>query len=421
VIKKLWTLMGIYACICVFALAALLPAQPAAVDAVQAMIERVIIQDKLSGDRAIYFRALTSQLFEYLRTVIDGASLKTLCLAGTGAELGRLVEKQLGQSVLDFGQKMFAFFEARTVETKGVDLKTWRTADSDHFAFYYRPGSAAERDLDFIRRSSEEAFLAMVSCLGLEAETQKTFRVLKTDAPQEQSGPEGLSPQGRIAVFLFPVRADGAKTLKFTMGNMSFGATIAKEPGAEKGVGRLTARINVLYLNAFSLAVLHHEIGHAALFLGHYDPTVLAAGPLGGEADLKKAFFAGYKPLPPFLHEGVGDYVIYFQTFYKYWPLLPPPASLSLSLRTTKDFIPLETLLREGARFRAQRHKAYSLEAATVIDYLLRAFGREKLRAWFLAPAADSREAFKKIYGFGVKELEEKWTVDLKAKSDFRP
>jgi hypothetical protein len=274
--------------------------------------------------------------------------------------------------------------------------------------------------LDFIRRSAEEALRAMVSCLGIEAETQKTFQVLKTDFPQEQSDPDAPSPRARISVFLFPVRADAAKTLKGTMGNMSFGATIVKEQGAEKGAGRLTARINVLYLNAFSLAVLHHEIGHAALFLGHYDPQPLAAGPLGGEADLKKAFFAGFKPIPPFLHEGVGDYVIYFQTFYKNWPLLPPPPALALSLKTTKDFIPLETLLREGARFRAQRHKAYSLEAATVIDYLLRTFGREKLRAWFLAAEADSREAFKKIYGFTVKELEEKWTEDLKTKTEPR-
>lgn len=414
--KSFWQLAGIGFCAVTLMVAGRAGGRLAAEDPVQAMIERVVSQDKLSGDRAVYFQKLTGLLFEYLRTTVKPEALEPLCGAGSTAELTRLLEKHLGQSVIDFGEKMFSFFERKAAGDKSVDLKTWKAAETAHFAFFVHPGSQADKDLDLIKRSAEEAFTAIVSCLGLETEAEKTFRLLKTDAPQGLSEPSAPSQAGRISVLLYPGRPPEAKQLKGSMGNMSFGATIVKDPGQDQGAGRLTAQVNVLYLNAFSLPVLHHEIGHAVLFLGHFDSGPLASQLLRGESDLRKAFFAGYKPIPPFLHEGIGDYVVYFQSFYKNWPLLPPPDALALSIVQTKDFVPLQTLLQEGVIFRAQHHKAYSLEAASVIDYLIRAHGRDKLKAWFQAADSDSRKAFQKVYGFSIQELEERWKTALKNK-----
>jgi hypothetical protein len=410
-------LAGIGFCAVIIMVASSASGPTAAEDPVQAMIGRVISQDKLSGDRAVYFKKLTGLLFEYLRTSVKPEALEPLCAAGSTAELSRLLEKHVGQSVLDFGEKMFSFFEEKAAGDKSVDLKIWKAAETAHFAFFVHPGSQADKDLDLIKRSAEEAFTAIVSCLGLETEAEKTFRVLKTDAPQGLSEPTGPSQAGRISVLLYSGRPPEAKQLKGSMGNMSFGATIVKDPGPDRGAGRLTAKVNVLYLNVFSLTVLHHEIGHAVLFLGHFDSAPIASQPLRGESDLKKAFFAGYRPIPPFLHEGIGDYVVYFQSFYKNWPLLPSPEALALSIVQTKDFVPLQMLLQEGVKFRAQHHKAYSLEAASVIDYLMRTHGRDKLKAWFQAADSDSRKAFQKVYGFSIQELEERWKTALKNKA----
>jgi hypothetical protein len=412
-------LAGIWICAVIIMVAGSAGGPTAAADPVQAMIGRVISQDKLSGDRALYFQKLTGLLFEYLRTSVKPEALEPLYTAGSTAELSRLLEKHLRQSVLDFGEKMFSFFEEKAAGDKSVDLKTWKAAETAHFAFFAHPGSQADKDLDLIKRSAEEAFAAIVSCLGMEREEEKSFMVLKTEAPQGLAGPTALSPAGRISVFLYSGLPPEAKQLKGSMGNMSFGATIVKDPAKDQGAGRLTAKVNVLYLNAYSLTVLHHEIGHAALFLGHFDPGPLTSRPLRGESDLKKAFFAGYKSIPPFLHEGIGDYVVYFQSFYKNWPLLPPPEAMVLSLAQTKDFVPLQTLLQEGVKFRAQHHKAYSLEAASVMDYLLRTHGRDKLKAWLQTADSDSRKAFQKVYGFSIQELEERWKTALKNKAGF--
>jgi hypothetical protein len=410
--KNLKQFAGIGFCVFTLMVAGSAGGRLAAEDPVQTMIERVISQDKLSGDRAVYFHKLTGLLFEYLRTTVKPEALEPLCRAGSTAELSRLLEKHVGQSVIDFGEKMFSFFEEKASGDKSVDVKTWKAAETAHFAFFVHPGSQADKDLDLIKRSAEEAFTAIVSCMGLETETEKSFRVLKTDVPQGLSGATALSQAGRISVFLYSGLLPEAKQLKGSMGNMSFGATIVKDPGQDQGAGRLTAN-----LNAFSLTVLHHEIGHAVLFLGHFDPGPLASQLLRGESDLRKAFFAGYKPIPPFLHEGIGDYVVYFQSFYKNWPLLPPPDALALSIVQTKEFVPLQTLLQEGVKFRAQHHKAYSLEAASVIDYLIRTQGRDKLKAWFRAADSDSRKAFQKVYGFSIQELEERWKTALKNKA----
>jgi hypothetical protein len=201
------------------------------------------------------------------------------------------------------------------------------------------------------------------------------------------------------------------------MGVMSFGATILSE-GPDKGAGRLTARIDILYLNPLSLAVLHHEIAHSALFLGSFDPAPLAARPLRGEPDLRKAFFAGYKPIPPFLQEGIGDYIFYYRVLTPRWPLLIPPAEIMRSLLDSRDFISLNRLLKEGAAFRSRRRKAYSLEAAAVVDFLLRSHGPEKLKSWFNAPEKDGVRSFEKTYGYSVEELESRWKTSLLAENE---
>lgn len=381
-------------------------------DALTGLIERLVESEKLDPFGAAYLRKLTPPLFEYLRARHPDKALERLYRADSTAELRKSLEELAGPGVIDFGSGMFKCFEERAGMESPPALNSWRAAASDRFVFFFRPGSPAAKDADFISASSEEALAAILSSLGIEGQAARNAGLLHVSRPDDTAPETDIPAGGRICVYLHPSRASAADKLNKTMGVMSFGATaLSEEP--DKGAGRLTARIDVLYLNALSLAVLHHEIAHAALFLGSYDSAPLAAKPLQGEPDLRKAFFAGYKPIPPFLQEGIGDYIFYYRVLCPRWPLLAPPSEIMRGLLVSGEFIPLNRLLKEGAAFRSQRRKAYSLEAATVVDFLLRSHGPEKLKAWFGSTEKDGVKSFEKTYGYSVEDLESRWKTSL--------
>ena len=376
------------------------------------LIERLVENGRRDAVGAAYLRKLTPPLFDYLASRCSPEELAPLYRARTTDELRILLAGRVGLEVLDFGAGMFEFFESRSDHDKPGAMNSWKTAVTDRFVFFFRPGSRAEDDADFLSASCEEALSTILSSLALEAEAERNIEMIHVPPPDEGVAAAGIPPEGRISVYLHPGRSSAGSKLKRSMGGMSFGATILSEDGTD-GPGRLTARIDVLYLNALSLAVVHHEIAHAALFLGGFDPAPLAAKPLRGEADLRKAFFAGYKPIQPFLHEGIGDYIFYHRILMPRWPLLPPPGELMTALLDSKEFIPLGKLIREGAAFRSQRRKAYSLQAATVVDYLLRTHGPAKLKTWLMSPDKDGVRSFEDAFGYSVAELEARWKASL--------
>jgi hypothetical protein len=142
----------------------------------------------------------------------------------------------------------------------------------------------------------------------------------------------------------------------------------------------------------------------------------LTKNPLKGESDLKKAFFAGYTPIAPFLHEGIGDYVIYYHGFYHHWPLLPQPEKIVQSFLNSSLYIPLKRLVKEGGAFRMEHHKEYSLEAASFINYLIQTYGKERLKKWFVS-GKDSAGNFEKIYEQPIDKAENEWHTYIKEKN----
>jgi hypothetical protein len=377
------------------------------------MIGRIIKQKKLEGEKAEYFKKLTPLFFDYLKTRAPEEKIEPLYGAQSTRELGQFIEMHLGKNVIEFGEGMFATFEEEAA--KDEDIKEeWSHLSSEHFIFLTHPGSAAEAEIEFIKKSAEGAFSAILSSLDIEKELKRCLEILYIEFPEKKVVGQPLPAHRKIVVYLHQVRnEESSKAIKKnSMGSMNFGATIL-EAGEEKGQGRLTAKIDVLYFNAFSLLVLHHEIAHAVLFLGSFNPEELMEKPLGGESDLRKAFFAGYRPIPPFLHEGIGDYIIYYHGFYNLWPLLPEPESLVQRFLAQPTYIPLEKLIKEDRAFSLQHHKEYSLEAASFLNYLIQTYGKLNLKKWFLTAEKNIALAFEKIYGISVKEMEKKWQEKL--------
>jgi hypothetical protein len=381
------------------------------------MMARIEEKDSLKGQEALYFKKLTPLLFEYLQANFKETEIEPLYKAQTVIELGTLFEKQFGKNIIEFGEKMFAFFEEKASRDATTRSREWSEWTSEHFVFFADPGSRAEAESELIKSSAEETFASLASSLALEEELARSLKVLHTVSPEKNKKELTKSFPGKIAVYLHQAReAEAMKRIsRRSQGATSFGATIL-DSGEEKGWGRLTAQINIFYFNAFSLAVLNHEVGHAVLFLGSFDPSSLTKNPLKGEADLKKAFFAGYTPLSPFLHEGLGDYVIYYHGFYHHWPLLPEPERIIQSFFASPIYISLKRLIKEDGAFRKEHHKEYSLEAASFINYLIKTYGKERLKKWFLS-GKDSAGNFEKIYERPIDEADKEWLAYIKEKN----
>ncbi len=403
--SSFWVLFAIFWILLIY------PVQGGEDDSLAQMMSRIESQSGLKGKKALYFQKLTPLLFDYLQIISTRETLDSLYQAQSLQELGLLIEQQMGNNIIDFGEKMFAYFEKEASKDTKVNTKEWSPFLSDHFIFYAHPGSRAEAEIDSIKESAESTYTSVAAVLGIEEEVERTAAVLHTDLIEEN---KKKSCPGKIVAYLHQKRRGKTekKIGKHSMGNMSFGATILKS-GENKGWGRLTAEINVLYFNAFSLTVLHHEIAHAVLFLGSFDLRPLNEKPLKGKSDLKKAFFAGYTAISPFLHEGIGDYALYYHGFYQHWPILPPPEELVKRIISTERYISLSTLIKEGVRFRSRHHKEYSLEAAVFLNYLHQNYEKVKLKQWFLTGKKDSHSTFKNIYGKTIQNTEKEWHAHL--------
>lgn len=381
------------------------------------MIARIEKKDKLYGEKATYFRRLTPLLFDYLNTTAKQEEIEPLYQAQSIKELSFSIKKQFGKNVIEFGEKMFVYFEERASKDESVNTEEWSIWPSEHFVFFTHPGSIAEAEIELIKKSAEETFSSLAASLDNEEEVAQSVKLLHTTSPKGNKENKTKLFPGRIAVYLYQMRkGDVTKIIsKHSMGSMKFGATIL-ESGDEKGWGKLTAQIDVLYFNTFSLVVFHHEIAHAVLFLGSFDPNPLIKKPLKGKSDLRKAFFAGYTPISPFLQEGIGDYVIYYHGFYEFWPMLPEPEKIVQGSLSSDRYIPLNKLIKENQRFRRRHHKEYSLEAASFIDYLIQTYGKARLKKWFLA-GKDGVRTFEKIYQIPIKDVEKNWHAHIKEKS----
>jgi hypothetical protein len=223
--------------------------------------------------------------------------------------------------------------------------------------------------------------------------------LLVNDESEKSPGP------GLIPLYIHASRnGDGAEKIgKSTYGNASLGATIVDRRG------RMTFRINVLYFNALFLAVLEHEVAHAVVLLSTFDPKELLAREIAGEADLRKAFMAGYRPIPALLQEGLGDWAFYYKGFHAAWGLLPPPEAMVMDLRMQGKMLPLKDILTRSAAFRAQNSKAYSLEAASFLEFLFRTKGRDTVKRWLFTPGADAAKSFESVLGLKVADAERLW------------
>jgi len=371
------------------------------------MMQRIKKQSKLNKLKTQYFQKLTPILFEYLETQLNKKELQLLYDAKSINQLKHEIEKLLNKNVIEFGENMFAYFENKSTHNKNINQ--WSVSTSQHFVFLTRPGSNAESEIDFIKESAEKTYSSIIKSLGVEKQVLKNSSLLYNDLSDFNIDNSSNTFFGKTVVFLYHKRDKKAKNKigNNTMANMSFGATIL-ESKEKNSKGKLIAEINLLYFNPFSLSVLQHEISHAVLFLGSFNPNSLIGKQLKGKSDLRKAFFNGYIEISPFLHEGIGDYAIYHKTFYNYFPLFPKPEKIVINLLNSGHYIPLKKLIIKGKLFRMLNHKEYSLQAAVFINYLIKKHGKNKLKTWLFS-GKNILKNFKSVYNKNIEEMEKKW------------
>jgi len=363
------------------------------------LLQHLAEKSQLEGEKLFYFKKLTPFLLDFIFADSQRQFPQKIESLQTVDELRKWCETIMGGDLIDFGEKMFHYFEEKAPPYSEANRRQF---ESEHFVFLTYAESPGDKDMPMIIDNSEKVYAAIQDIFGFREEVEKSLKtVLNKEINKEQ----------KISVYIYPSRTPEAnKHLKKTMGASSFGATID-----EKGNGRLTARLNILYFNGFSLAILYHEIAHIVLLLGSFDITQLTAKTLQGESDLRNSFFAGYKKIPLFLQEGIGDYATYFCGFYSQWPLLPPFRELVLSVVSCPESIPLEILIQESALFILKNHKRYSLEAASFIRFLIEHYDKNKLKQWLLSGDKKPKENFERIFGLDLKTMEKKWQGNLKS------
>lgn len=319
----------------------------------------------------------------------------------TAADFRHLLQKRAAKDVLDIGESLFESFEKSAAAVPAAS--GWIVRDTPHYRIFVRPESAAARDLGLIAREMEHSRTGIARDFALEPALAAREAVISTAT---QDAPGAKEPSNRVAVFLYSNRADDhdKRVGKNSMGSTQFGATI------DAGKGRLRPSIHVLYYNLFSIAVIEHEIAHTTVMLSAFDPSAIDV-PLAGEKDLRKAFFAGYRKLPGFLSEGVGDYGLYYAGFYPAWGLLGPPESMASSLLRGGTLPPLDRLLRADAKMHARGHKSFSLAASTFLRYLLQTQKPESVRDWLFDGASTAE--FQKRFGLSVSDAEKAWAAWL--------
>ncbi len=345
------------------------------------------------GDPPPLFPVLTPLLLDYAETILNEEKITVLYGAPTPADFLRKLEALSGKDLLDLGADMFAHFELRPA---AGDVKTWDSFPAGPFLVFVHPGSRADRDRDFIARELADSTAAVVESLNMTPMFEAARGILKPPAPDAQ---------GMIPVRLFSSRREegASKIRKESQGSATLGATITDK------AGRLTFEIDILYLNALSLSVLEHEAAHAVVLLSTFDTAALVTSPLQGEADLRKAFFAGYRKIPTFLQEGLGDWGFYYHGFHRNWGLLPPAGDLVAGLEAKGRTLPLAELLAGDIRYAARNRKAYSLQAASFIEFLLKTQGREKVLRWLLTNEMNAAKTFEGVFGQTVAAAEKDW------------
>jgi len=339
---------------------------------------------------------LTGLLLDHLEATYPAAKLADLYASENASEFNRRLRLAAGKDLLDLGADLFAASEKKAPADAHA---AWTKIVAGPFRLYIRPGSPADRDRELIARDAVETAARVAEALDLGPSFDTVRALLADDENEKGTGP------GLIPVYLHASRAgDGAEKIgKTTYGNATLGATIVERKG------RVTFRINILYFNALFLTVLEHEVAHAVALLATFDPKELLARDLAGEPDLRKAFMAGYRPMPALLQEGLGDWAFFYKGFHAAWGLLPAPEAVVADLRDQGKTLPLKDILSRGAAFRAQNTKAYSLEAATFLEFLFRTKGRDAVRKWLFAPGADAARTLGPQLGLSVADAEKQW------------
>lgn len=105
----------------------------------------------------------------------------------------------------------------------------------------------------------------------------------------------------------------------------------------------------------------------------------------------------------------MGDWEFYYRGFHRAWGLLPPPGALVSGLEEKSRTLPLAELLAGDIRYAARNRKAYSLQAASFIEFLLAAQGKEKVLRWLLTKETNAAKTFEGVFGLTITEAGNEW------------
>lgn len=212
---------------------------------------------------------------------------------------------------------------------------------------------------------------------GEDAETAERFLTAAEEALERLETQIGVDVQQRVSVYVY----NSAKDMAL--------ATSQRGQGYDERVTTLGVAVDedtLLLLGTHRDAepTLAHELSHIVVGLATDNP---------------------YADLPRWLDEGLAMYAE---------GELPPDNAAALERAVRRDEL-LSVRSMSSYTGQAELVDLYYGEVYSIVDYLLRTFGRDKMTALLgvFAQGARQEDALLQVYGFGLDELDARWRASL--------
>ena len=330
---------------------------------------------------------------------------------------------------------LFLEYSRRSSPRDRADPVEWLTSVSDHFVFQYHPGSAAERDIEIVKREAENALIGACADLGFPLELLDAKLDSLVEMRDSGSGlfyvkqGEMTFTDGRIPVVLTEdwqeYRELGGS--KYTSGFCRFGAIV-------KGKTLYYDRLIFRYLDVFQLITLTHEVVHAVHFLAPAAESAVWSDYLnkkmeGGAKTItvtSNEFLELAHPVnnDKYLAEGLATW------YMVHHGLVPKAMGIPDLRRMTADAMPawknvdLNKIIQwkmslgvfEKAatlfgkeKYVKQEQTILYLGAGCFIEYILAEFGPDTLHSLMSRTKGNASDRIRDVFGMDTEEMDRRW------------
>ncbi|MBD3286287.1 hypothetical protein GF359_07050 [candidate division WOR-3 bacterium] len=359
-------------------------------------------------DEAIFTRTLEGFGFYLDEAYGERKRERVFARVSVPCDLTDALDKVTGK---DF-EELYPGFYSWSERGSGPPVSTGRS-QSEHFTYYYTPGTAAARDIELIKLAAESAFDVVFGLLGADSTLQgRLERIVYRNQPTG----------GRIPVTFYQARTQIRGPDKILGGETVF------KPEWKSDTVVYILEIRLAYPGSAGLYGIPHEMAHALTLLFLADEAELTPLLRDRSYSLINSL-AQALPRSDYLRSEGWAYSVQFNHFtYARLGLMQDSKERSRRM-LEKNCLPgideiitseVEKTLKEkflafigfGGRAYNQRTARLETASADLMRFLGREYGPASLRQFLTQPGTTER-AMIAVYGKTPGQIEKEWRRDI--------